>query len=304
MSNFIIGVTSSILYQDSLSEGNQRGPEVTPTPDGAVAFAASVEQSRQEIFVSQCGFYVVQTLRFCWSFIITVITPSVFRFTRFLWKFYLFISCRPYFNFPMKFIVSYRIQTNITDVCLSSSCLWIVSLLFLWIGICGVFRSRETSWTTMQAAQHGKRKSWFCKKGSSTWSPWSPISTRRTASLMPMPYLQANGDRAGECLLLLKRTCITSYNSFSNICLDRDILEVCIKARCDLEPTSSILQWRAFARLHIDSMHFGHMANWGEATEESFLHVWCAWFDKVTQHQIIDTWASGVANKYLLYPGF
>lgn len=73
-----------------------------------------------------------------------------------------------------------------------------------------------------------------------------------------------------------KRTCITSYNSFSNICLDRDILEVCIKARCDLEPTSSILQWRAFARLHIDSMHFGHMANWGEATEESFLHVWCA----------------------------
>lgn len=31
-----------------------------------------------------------------------------------------------------------------------------------------------------------------------------------------------------------KRTCITSYTSFSNICLDRDILEVCIKARCDI----------------------------------------------------------------------
>lgn len=29
-------------------------------------------------------------------------------------------------------------------------------------------------------------------------------------------------------------TCLTSYTSFSNICLDRDILEVCIKARCDL----------------------------------------------------------------------
>ena len=29
-------------------------------------------------------------------------------------------------------------------------------------------------------------------------------------------------------------TCITSYMSFSNICLDRDILEVCIKARCDI----------------------------------------------------------------------
>lgn len=65
LSNFIIGVTSSMNFlQDSLSEGNQRGPEVTPTPDGAVAFAASVEQSQQEILVSQCGFYVVQTLRF------------------------------------------------------------------------------------------------------------------------------------------------------------------------------------------------------------------------------------------------
>lgn len=52
------------FLQDSLSEGNQRGPEVTPTPDGAVAFAASVEQSRQEVLVSRSGVYVVQTLRF------------------------------------------------------------------------------------------------------------------------------------------------------------------------------------------------------------------------------------------------
>lgn len=29
-------------------------------------------------------------------------------------------------------------------------------------------------------------------------------------------------------------TCITSYTSFANICLDRDIWEVCIKARCDI----------------------------------------------------------------------
>lgn len=27
--------------------------------------------------------------------------------------------------------------------------------------------------------------------------------------------------------------CITQLNTFSNICLDRDVLEVCIKARCD-----------------------------------------------------------------------
>ena len=43
----------------------------------------------------------------------------------------------------------------------------------------------------------------------------------------PMPDEQEN--------VCCKRvTCITNYTSFSNICLDRDILEVCIKARCDI----------------------------------------------------------------------
>ena len=31
-----------------------------------------------------------------------------------------------------------------------------------------------------------------------------------------------------------KRQSITSYRTLDNICLDRDILEVCIKARCDI----------------------------------------------------------------------
>ena len=29
-------------------------------------------------------------------------------------------------------------------------------------------------------------------------------------------------------------TCITRFQAFDNICLDRDILEVCIEARCDI----------------------------------------------------------------------
>ena len=29
-------------------------------------------------------------------------------------------------------------------------------------------------------------------------------------------------------------TCITRFQAFNNICLDRDILEVCIKSRCDI----------------------------------------------------------------------
>ena len=30
-------------------------------------------------------------------------------------------------------------------------------------------------------------------------------------------------------------SCITRFQTFNNICLDRDILEVCIKARCDIK---------------------------------------------------------------------
>ena len=36
-----------------------------------------------------------------------------------------------------------------------------------------------------------------------------------------------------ENLCCKRVTCITNYTSFANISLDRDILEVCIKARCD-----------------------------------------------------------------------
>ena len=44
----------------------------------------------------------------------------------------------------------------------------------------------------------------------------------------PMPDEQEN--------LCCKRvTCLTSYMAFSNICLDRDILEICIKARSDIQ---------------------------------------------------------------------
>ena len=37
-----------------------------------------------------------------------------------------------------------------------------------------------------------------------------------------------------ENLCCKRVTCVTSYNTFSNICLDRDVLEICIKARSDL----------------------------------------------------------------------
>ena len=41
-------------------------------------------------------------------------------------------------------------------------------------------------------------------------------------------------DSEQENLCCQKPTCITSYTSFCNICLDCEILEVCIKATCDI----------------------------------------------------------------------
>ena len=37
-----------------------------------------------------------------------------------------------------------------------------------------------------------------------------------------------------ESVCCKRVACITRFHAFSNICLDRDILEVCIKARCNI----------------------------------------------------------------------
>ena len=39
-------------------------------------------------------------------------------------------------------------------------------------------------------------------------------------------------EQENECYK--KHQCLTSHRAFSNVCLDRDILEVCIKAQCDI----------------------------------------------------------------------
>ena len=55
--------------------------------------------------------------------------------------------------------------------------------------------------------------------------------------------------------------CITQLNTFSNICLDRDILEVCIKARFDFRQMSLTSQWKVFGKLDIDSISCGDLEN-------------------------------------------
>ena len=45
-----------------------------------------------------------------------------------------------------------------------------------------------------------------------------------------------------------KRQCITSYRTFNNICLDRDILEVCIKAWCDIRADEFNFSMESFCK--------------------------------------------------------
>jgi len=58
-------------------------------------------------------------------------------------------------------------------------------------------------------------------------------------------------------------TGITSYTSFANICLDRDILEVCIKARCDIHADELNFSMESFGMQVIDSLNSDDMANLG-----------------------------------------
>ena len=56
-------------------------------------------------------------------------------------------------------------------------------------------------------------------------------------------------------------TCVTSYTSCSNICLDRDILEVCIKADVTFVMTTLTSAWKALEKLVTGSLHSGAMVN-------------------------------------------
>ena len=51
-----------------------------------------------------------------------------------------------------------------------------------------------------------------------------------------------------ENVSCMKRQCITSYRTFNNICLNRDILELCIKAPCDIKPDEFNFSMESFRK--------------------------------------------------------
>lgn len=50
-----------------------------------------------------------------------------------------------------------------------------------------------------------------------------------------------------------ERECITSYELFYNLCINRHVLELVIRARCDIRVDPYISRWQASERLGIDS---------------------------------------------------
>ena len=64
-----------------------------------------------------------------------------------------------------------------------------------------------------------------------------------------------------------KRTCVTSYELFQNICIDREVLTVAIRARCDIrveEPDAHLI---AFEKLHTANSFYGVLVNLVRETE-------------------------------------
>ena len=72
------------------------------------------------------------------------------------------------------------------------------------------------------------------------------------------------------------RNCITSYELFQNLCLDRNVLEVPIKARCDMRADDIDFSSNSFRKQHIVSTFYGDTAGWERGIDEFVLHVVCA----------------------------
>lgn len=66
-----------------------------------------------------------------------------------------------------------------------------------------------------------------------------------------------------------KRTCVTSYVMFNNICLDRGVLELAIRARCDIRADQTT-QHKVTGRLPTDSTLCGSTENLAEEIAEFY----------------------------------
>lgn len=80
-------------------------------------------------------------------------------------------------------------------------------------------------------------------------------------------------------------TCVANYTSFHNICLDRDILEVRIKARY---VTSLISAWKVLGKQDTGNMYYGAIDNWAGEIDVLSLRVLLVELGLDTPRQMAD----------------
>ena len=64
-----------------------------------------------------------------------------------------------------------------------------------------------------------------------------------------------------------KRTCVTSYTMYQNICLDRDVLTLAIWARFDIMAEEPDYSTSSYRKQPTGNTVYGNMVNWEKETE-------------------------------------
>lgn len=98
-----------------------------------------------------------------------------------------------------------------------------------------------------------------------------------------------------------KRTCITSYTSFSNICPDRDILEVCIKARCDLRADEFNFSMESFRKAAYRQYALWTYGKLGRGNRRVIPAYVVRMIRQTYLPLMADIWALGIADNYSLH---
>jgi len=63
-----------------------------------------------------------------------------------------------------------------------------------------------------------------------------------------------------------KRTCVTSYELFRNVCIDREVLRLAIGGRCDIRAEEPDFSMNSFRKAAYRQYIFGVMENWAKVT--------------------------------------
>ena len=96
-----------------------------------------------------------------------------------------------------------------------------------------------------------------------------------------------------------KRTCVTSYTMFENICLDREVLTLAIRARCDIraeEPDYSSNSYRKAAYRQYCLWKYGKL---GKGNRRVYHHVLYLQLGDITQISMVFTWVTDGFSLYV-----